>query len=50
MDDDIDQYLELVMDGFEIEDIIKFIEADLGIKCIKIKDKKRVLNKYNAST
>jgi hypothetical protein len=42
MDADIDDYLELLEDGFTIVEVIRFIEADLGIKCIKIKDKKKL--------
>jgi hypothetical protein len=42
MDADIDDYLELLEDGFTIVEVIRFIEKDLGIKCIKIKDKKKV--------
>jgi hypothetical protein len=46
--DNIDDYLELLLDGFEVHDVIKFIEKDLGIKCIKIKNNNNN-NKYRAS-
>jgi hypothetical protein len=42
--DDVEDYLELLLDGYEIEDIIRFIEKEHKIKCIKIKNKKKVLN------
>jgi hypothetical protein len=48
--DDVEDYLELLLDGYEIEDIIRFIEKEHKIKCVKIKDKKKVLNNYSAST
>jgi hypothetical protein len=40
--DDIDDYLELLEDGFKIVDVIGFIEKEYKIKCIKIKNKTKL--------